>query len=67
MTKKAIVGREAHQDKHIIFLADLQNYIDKPESLKSDNGEIFKLWMFNWWINHINEVDYHTFRVGAND
>jgi hemerythrin-like metal-binding protein len=67
MTKKAIVGSEAHQDKHIIFLADLQNYIDKPESLNSDKAESFKLWMFNWWINHINEVDYHTFRVDAND
>ncbi|MBF0444922.1 MAG: hemerythrin family protein [Magnetococcales bacterium] len=67
MIKNVIVGCEAHQDKHIIFLADLQNYIDKPESLNSDNGEYFKLWMFNWWINHINEVDYHTFRVDSND
>jgi hemerythrin-like metal-binding protein len=67
MTKKAIVGREAHQDKHKIFLTDLQSYIDKPESLNLDNGEHFKLWMFNWWINHINEVDYHTFRVDTND
>ncbi|MBF0195750.1 MAG: hemerythrin family protein [Magnetococcales bacterium] len=66
MTKNEIVGREAHQDKHKTFLADLQNYIKKPESLNSDDGENFKLWMFNWWIDHINEVDYHTFRVDAN-
>ncbi|MBF0382289.1 MAG: hemerythrin family protein [Magnetococcales bacterium] len=66
MEKESIVGREAHQDKHNLFLADLQSYIDEPQSLAADRGEHFKLWMFNWWIDHINEVDYHTFRVDAN-
>ncbi len=61
MNAQRINGREAHQDKHRLFLRELDGYRSKPQTLLEDRGREFKLWMFDWWINHINEVDHHTF------
>lgn len=51
------------QDQHKDFLAQLRGYRSDFESGKVQLTLKMKVLILDWWVNHINSVDYNTFVV----
>ncbi|MBF0436762.1 MAG: hemerythrin family protein [Magnetococcales bacterium] len=60
-TENELWGLESHQDHHNDFLMEMEKMICDPDIATPGGAERFRLWMMQWWIQHINETDYQAF------
>lgn len=57
----SLVGGEYQNEQHQYFLGMIRSYIKDFSSGKLNVSLHLKLTILNWWINHINTIDYRTF------
>ncbi|WP_027186568.1 bacteriohemerythrin [Desulfovibrio inopinatus] len=64
MTEMNSPLKEAHLEQHAFFLKMIQDHYSdfKRGRLQMVSG--LKLSILDWWVNHINVVDYNTFVLG---
>ncbi|MBF0614508.1 MAG: hemerythrin family protein [Magnetococcales bacterium] len=55
-------GIEIHRDQHQEFLATMRTMIDHSDLNRPEEIETFRLWIVQWWVQHINEADYRAFQ-----
>ncbi|BCS88129.1 bacteriohemerythrin [Pseudodesulfovibrio sediminis] len=58
---------QEHLEQHAMFLGMIEDHYSdfKRGRLQMVSG--LKLSILDWWVNHINVVDYKTFVLGKND
>ena len=62
MRRYKLPGFAAHKGQHDDFLDQLQAYITDFKDGRLTTAVNIKTTILEWWIDHINEVDFKTFR-----
>lgn len=60
--KLGLPDGEKQRKQHEIFLNMLRTALDDFNQGRLTVSIHLKQWVLEWWVRHINEVDYHTFR-----
>lgn len=57
---------KAHLEQHAIFMKMIQEYYEDFKRGRLHIVSGLKLSILDWWVNHINGIDYQTFVVKNN-
>ena len=60
--KLGLPDREIQSKQHEIFLNMLRKALDDFNQGRLTVSIHLRQWILEWWVNHINKVDYHTFQ-----
>ncbi|MGN7613381.1 bacteriohemerythrin [Magnetococcales bacterium HHB-1] len=61
MREQSFVGYSAHKEQHERFFEMLDRYQKDLEAERVRLSDKIKISLLDWWVHHINEVDYYTF------
>lgn len=64
INRYSLEGYDKESRQHKKFIILLEQFIEKFNDDLQQTTVSFKLKILEWWINHINELDYRTFHIG---